>query len=219
VVETDVGKRGVLRQEAVAGVQHGAVEAHGGRHNVGDVQVPAPRPAHSVTHARADTGRGQPPCPAALAGQGEKVAPLPKSKEKMRPDGQHWWQDAGCSRPAGWPEAAGGQAGPILIAAAEGPRGGGGSRVLAGGLSNADGLVGQLDVEGVGVNGGVDGHHGDVHLAARADDAHRNLPAVRHQHLLPLVRRPRNTGGGSSLGAAGGWEESGAQGGPLEEAP
>ena len=57
-------------------------------------------------------------------------------------------------------------------------------RLLARGRADAHGLVGDLHVQGVLVRGRVHGDGLDAHLAARADDAHGNLAAVRDEHLV-----------------------------------
>ena len=60
------------------------------------------------------------------------------------------------------------------------------SQVAFGGRRGPDevGLIGQQHVFGGAVDVGVDRDSRDAHLAAGADDAHRNLPAVRNQYLL-----------------------------------
>ena len=53
-----------------------------------------------------------------------------------------------------------------------------------GAVSDADGLVGNLDMHRVGVRLGIDGHRFDVHLAAGADDAHGDFTTVGDQDLF-----------------------------------
>lgn len=51
-------------------------------------------------------------------------------------------------------------------------------------VSDADGLVGNLDMHRVGVRLGIDGHRFDVHFAAGADDAHGDFTTVGDQDLF-----------------------------------
>src|SRR4028119_1997528 len=57
----------------------------------------------------------------------------------------------------------------------------------------ADGLVGELVVQGVPVGGGVDRHAPYAELTASPDDAERYLPPVRDEdladHLGPVAQR------------------------------
>ena len=57
-------------------------------------------------------------------------------------------------------------------------------------------LVGQADVQRVAVELGVDRDGADAELAARADDAHRDLAAIGDEHLVEHAVPPR-TGPGS----------------------
>ena len=50
-------------------------------------------------------------------------------------------------------------------------------------VADADRLVGELQVRGVAVGGGVDDDRLDAHLAAGADDAQGDLTAVGDQDL------------------------------------
>src|SRR4029079_9863227 len=61
--------------------------------------------------------------------------------------------------------------------------------------SDAHRLVGELDVERVGVGRRVDRHRADAHLAQGADDAQRDLAAVRNEHLVENGRRLLDQGG------------------------
>lgn len=51
-------------------------------------------------------------------------------------------------------------------------------------LSDADGLVGHVDVHGIGVGFGVDRDGPDVQFLASADDAHGDFPAIGDEDLL-----------------------------------
>ena len=44
--------------------------------------------------------------------------------------------------------------------------------------------IGEPDVHGVGIRGGMDGHALDAHFPARPDHAQCDLASVRHQHLI-----------------------------------
>ena len=57
--------------------------------------------------------------------------------------------------------------------------------------TDAVGLVGHLGRQAVPIRLGVDGDGDDAALAQRPDDAHRDLAAVRDQHLLQPVRHAR----------------------------
>ena len=50
--------------------------------------------------------------------------------------------------------------------------------------ADADALVGEPDVHGVGIGGRMDGHGGDAQLLAGAQDAQRNLAAVGDQDFV-----------------------------------
>ena len=56
--------------------------------------------------------------------------------------------------------------------------------IRPGGRSDADGLVGQLDVEALQVGLGVDGEGFDAHLAAGAHDAQGDLAAVGDEDFV-----------------------------------
>ena len=56
--------------------------------------------------------------------------------------------------------------------------------VGAGGLADADGAVGQVEVRGVAVGLGIDRDDLDAQLLARADDPEGDLTAVGHQNPL-----------------------------------
>jgi hypothetical protein len=45
-------------------------------------------------------------------------------------------------------------------------------------------FVGEADMKGGTVAVRIDGHGGDVHFAARTDDAHRDLAAVGYQYFF-----------------------------------
>src|ERR1043165_6923532 len=73
------------------------------------------------------------------------------------------------------------------------------------GRPDADALVGEADMHGVGVAGRVDGDRLDAHVAAGAVDAQRDLAAVGDQDLLEhlcysrtITTSPYSTGGPSS---------------------
>ena len=50
--------------------------------------------------------------------------------------------------------------------------------------ANANGLVGKAHVERIAVGLAVDGHRADTEFAACANDAQRDLTAIRNQNLL-----------------------------------
>ena len=58
--------------------------------------------------------------------------------------------------------------------------------VGAGGLTDADGAVGDFEVGGVAVGLRVDGDCLDIEFLARPDDAQGDLAAVGYQHALNL---------------------------------
>ncbi|MNT30148.1 hypothetical protein D3C72_1659270 [compost metagenome] len=51
-------------------------------------------------------------------------------------------------------------------------------------VADAVGLVGTLDMQGMAVGFGIDGHRADAHLGASAHYAHGNLAAVGDQDFL-----------------------------------
>ena len=55
------------------------------------------------------------------------------------------------------------------------------------GFTDADGFVGHLDVHGIGIGLGIDGHGADVQFLACADNAHSDFAAIGNQDLLEHV--------------------------------
>ena len=62
--------------------------------------------------------------------------------------------------------------------------------LLRGGRADADGLVGELDVQRVLVGFGIDGDGRDAHLAGGLDDAAGNFAAVGNQNFLEHIPIP-----------------------------
>ncbi len=55
---------------------------------------------------------------------------------------------------------------------------------LTGGFTDTDGLIRQLDVEGIDVRLGIDGQRLDPEFLAGADDAQRDLAAIGDEDLV-----------------------------------
>jgi hypothetical protein len=53
----------------------------------------------------------------------------------------------------------------------------------AGGLANADRLIGQLNMEGMAINRGMYSHGGNAHFFAGTNDAERNFPTISDQNF------------------------------------
>jgi hypothetical protein len=56
--------------------------------------------------------------------------------------------------------------------------------VRRGRRADADRLVGQADVHGIGIGGGMDRHRLDAHFVAGAVDAQRDLAAIGDEDFL-----------------------------------
>ncbi len=56
--------------------------------------------------------------------------------------------------------------------------------LAAGRFADADGFVGQLDVHGVGIRLGINGHRADVQFLAGADDADGDFSAIGYQNFF-----------------------------------
>ena len=60
----------------------------------------------------------------------------------------------------------------------------------AGRLADADGFIGELNVQRIGVGFGVDREGADAEFLAGADDAHGNLTPVGDQNLVEHGLKP-----------------------------
>ena len=61
--------------------------------------------------------------------------------------------------------------------------------IVAGRFADANGLVRQLHVHGIGVRFGIDGHRPDVQFFAGADDANGDFASIRYQNFLKHVAK------------------------------
>jgi hypothetical protein len=50
-----------------------------------------------------------------------------------------------------------------------------------GGIADANGFIGELDMKGVSVNGGVDGNGGNPHFFTGSENPQGNFPAIGNQ--------------------------------------
>ena len=55
---------------------------------------------------------------------------------------------------------------------------------VGGGFADADGFIGELDVHGVAVRLGINGHRADIQFLAGANDAHGDFSAVGYQNFF-----------------------------------